>query len=214
MKRNLIIATSLFLFMTSLTGVSAQQWNIGLDIYSSYIWRGLKFGSGPALQPVIEFSNGNFVLGAWGSYNASTNEAAETDIYAGYEIGLSENASLGLTLTDYYFPPSRWFESTSHYIEPMATLNIGKLSLTGAYMMNNGSGDIYLEAVLDAGPVDLTLGGGDGQYTIEEEFNICNISISTHKEIKITDSFSLPVSGSVVLNPSSERLYVVAGITL
>jgi len=200
--------------MTSLTRVSAQQWDIGLDIYSSYVWRGLKFGSGPALQPVIEFSNSNFTLGAWGSYNASTNEAAETDLYAGYEIALSENASLGLTLTDYYYPESRFFENTSHYIEPMISLDIGKLSLTGAYMMNNGNGDIYMEATLNAGPVDLTLGGGDGQYTIEKEFNICNISISTHKEIKITDSFYLPVSGSVVLNPSAERLYVVAGITL
>jgi uncharacterized protein (TIGR02001 family) len=214
MKKTLTILAGLFLLMAFVPNVKAQEWSTGLDIYSSYVWRGTKFGSGPAFQPSVEFSAGGFAIGAWGSYNASTDEAAEADLYASYGFDLGENASLGLTVTDYYFPGSAWFEGTSHYIEPMVTLGVGGFSLTGAYMMNDGAGDLYLEAGLSAGPVDLTLGGGDGAYTIDGDFNICNIGISTSKEVKITDSFSLPVSGAAILNPSSEQFHIVVGISL
>jgi hypothetical protein len=58
------------------------------------------------------------------------------------------------------------------------------------------------------------LGGGDGAHKVDGNFNICNIGIGTSKEIKITDSFSLPVSGAAILNPSSEQFYIVVGISL
>jgi uncharacterized protein (TIGR02001 family) len=214
MKKTLIFTASVLVLVAFIPDAKAQEWSTGLDIYSSYVWRGTKFGSGPAFQPGIEFSTGGFAIGAWGSYNASTNEAAEADLYVGYGFGLGDNASLDITVTDYYFPGDLWLEGTSHYIEPMVTLGVGSFSLTGAYMMNDGEGDIYLEAGLSAGAVDITLGGGDGAYTVDGDFNVCNIGISTSKEIKITDSFSLPVSGAVILNPSSEQFHIVAGITL
>lgn len=214
MKKTWIITTSLLLLMAFSPIINAQEWNTGLDIYSSYIWRGAKFGSGPAFQPSVEFSTGGFAIGAWGSFNASADEAAEADLYTSYGFDLGETGSLSFTLTDYYFPGSEWMDGKSHYIEPMVSLGLGSFSLTGAYMMNDGAGDIYLEAGVAAGPVNLTLGGGDGAYTMDGSFNICNIGIGTSKEIKITDTFSLPVSGSVILNPSSEQLYVVVGISL
>ncbi|RIH66638.1 hypothetical protein D1164_03295 [Mariniphaga sediminis] len=214
MEKNLIRMAGILIFMSFMPNTKAQEWSTGLDIYSNYIWRGTKFGSGPAFQPSVEFSTGGFSIGAWGSYSASTEEAAEADLYASYGIDLGENASLGLTLTDYYFPGTKWFDGLSHYIEPMITLGLGAFSLTGAYMMNDDEGDIYLEAGLSAGPVDLFLGGGDGAYTVDGDFNICNIGISTSKEVQVTESFSLPVSGAVILNPSSEQFYVVVGISL
>lgn len=214
MKKTLLITACLFLLVAIAPNVKAQEWSTGLDIYSSYLWRGTKFGTGPAFQPSVEFSAGGFAIGAWGSYSAGSEEAAEADLYAGYSFELSENSSLSFTLTDYYFPGSEWMDGDSHYIEPMVSLGVGAVSLTGAYMMNGGEGDIYLEAGVTAGPVDITLGGGDGAYTMDGDFSICNIGISTSKEIKITDSFSLPVSGAAILNPSSEQFHIVVGISL
>jgi uncharacterized protein (TIGR02001 family) len=214
MKKIYLIAAGLLLMMTFSPALTAQEWSTGLDIYSSYVWRGSKFGSGPAFQPSVEFSAGGFAIGAWGSYNASTDEAAEADLYASYGFDLGENASLTLTVTDYYFPGSSWMDGDSHYIEPMLGIGIGSFSLTGAYMMNGGEGDIYLEAGLSAGAVDLFLGGGDGAYTVDGKFNVCNIGIGTSKEVKITDSFALPVSGAAILNPSSEQFHIVVGISL
>lgn len=214
MKKITLIAASLLLMFTFSPNINAQEWSTGLDIYSSYVWRGTKFGSGPAFQPTVEFSSGGFAIGAWGSFNASMDEAAEADLYASYGFDLGESTSLTLTLTDYYFPGSNWFNGDSHYIEPMVSLGIGSFSLLGAYMMNGGEGDIYLEAGVAAGAVDLFLGGGDGAYTIDGKFNVCNIGLGTSKEIKITDSFSIPVSGAAILNPSSEQFYVVVGFSL
>lgn len=223
MKKILTITASFLMLITFIPGVKAQEWNAGLDIYSSYIWRGLKFGTGAAFQPSVDFTAGGFTVGAWGSFSTGDNEAAEADLYASYSFELGEKASLGLTLTDYYFPGTAYFEGTSHYVEPMVSLGLGNLSLTAAYMLYDaapsGSGDLYVQAAYTAGPVSLTLGGGNGQYTLEDvdeddTFGISNIGIGTSKEIKITDSFSLPISGSIILNPSSEQLFVVVGISL
>jgi len=214
MKKTLFFVASLLLLIAFTPNIKAQEWSTGLDIYSSYVWRGTKFGSGPAFQPSIEFSAAGITIGGWGSYNASTDEAAEADLYASYDFDLGETGSLTFAVTDYYFPGSDWLNSHSHYIEPMVNLGLGAVSITGAYMMNGGSGDIYLEAAVTAGPVDITLGGGDGAYTMDGEFSVCNIGIATSKEIKITDSFSLPVSGAAILNPSSEQFHIVVGISL
>lgn len=223
MKKILTITASFLMLITFIPGVKAQEWNAGLDIYSSYVWRGLKFGTGAAFQPSVDFTAGGFTVGAWGSFSTGDNEAAEADLYASYSFDLGEKGSLGLTLTDYYFPGTAYFEGTSHYIEPMVSLGLGNLSLTAAYMLYDaapsGSGDLYVQAAYTAGPVSLTLGGGNGQYTYEDvdeddSFGISNIGIGTSKEIKITDSFSLPISGSIILNPSSEQLFVVVGISL
>lgn len=210
-----LIAISLLLTGAFTPRLNAQEWSTGLDIYSSYVWRGTKFGSGPAFQPSVEFSIGGLAIGAWGSYNASVDEAAEADLYASYELALGENASISFTVTDYYFPGpgSDWLTGDSHYIEPMIGFGAGGFSLFGAYMMNGGEGDIYVEAGYSAGPVNLFIGGGDGAYTVDGEFSLCNIGIGTSKELKITDTFSLPVSGAAILNPSSEQFHIVAGIS-
>jgi uncharacterized protein (TIGR02001 family) len=229
MKKILMISAGLLLLITFIPNVNAQEeeskWNAGLDIYSSYIWRGLKFGTGAAFQPSVEFSTGGFAIGAWGSFSTGDSEAAEADLYASYGFDLGENASLSFTVTDYYFPGSAYFDKNSHFIEPMVSLGLGCFSLTAAYMFYDGagngdaSGDIYLQADYAIGAVNLTLGGGNGQYSFEDDggddkFSISNIGIGTSKEIKITDSFSLPISGSIILNPSTEQLFVVVGISL
>jgi len=224
MKKILMIPASLLLLITFIPNVKAQEVSAGLDIYSSYIWRGAKFGTGPAFQPSVEFSAGGFAIGGWGSFSAGHEEAAESDLYASYSLDLGEKASLSFTVTDYYFPGSMYFSSESHSIEPMVSLGVGGFTFTAAYMEGLGDNDVnsisdlYLQAAFSAGPVDLTIGGGNGQYSYEDEgeddkFAISNIGVGTSKEIKITDSFSLPISGSVILNPSTEQLYVVVGIS-
>mgnify|MGYP001369248149 CR=1 FL=1 len=213
MKKTFALLIVGLLAVTSLT-TKAQEWSTGVDLYSSYVWRGTKFGSGPALQPSVKFSAGGLVIGAWGSYCFSENEAMEADLYASYGFDLGENSSLTFTVTDYYFPgaSSEWLNGDFHYFEPAVSLGLGKFSLLGAYMTN--AEDIYFEAGLALNSVKLFAGAGDGAYTSDGDFSVCNLGIGTSKEIKITDSFSIPVSGSDILNPSTEQFHIVVGISL
>lgn len=107
----------------------------GLDIYSSYIWRGSKFGSGPAFQPWVEGAIGGLAIGAWGSVNASTDEALEMDLYIGYSFDFG----LSIAVTDYYFGGDWTDFSTTHYIEPSVSMELGNFSILGAYMLLAGA---------------------------------------------------------------------------
>lgn len=214
MKKTITLMAFVIMTICSLN-IKAQEntsWTTGVDLYSSYVWRGAKFGSGPAMQPTLKYTNGGFSIGAWGSYCFSTNEATEADLFASYGVSLGEKSSLTFAVTDYYFPTAEYFDGDSHYFEPMITIGLGKFSLAGAYMTN--AEDVYFEAGLAAGPVTLFAGAGDGQYTKDTNFNLCNVGLKTSKSLKISDSFSIPVSGSVILNPSTEQFHIVVGISL
>jgi hypothetical protein len=189
-------------------GVKAQGWSTGLDIYSSYIWRGAKFGTGPAFQPYVDFTKGGFSAGAWGSVNAGAEEAFEMDLYAGYSFDFG----LSLSVTDYYFGGD-YFDGTMHFIEPAISFEAAGLSLTAAYMLGDGVADAYVEAGYSFGALDLFVGAGNGAYTSDGGFMVCNVGLGTSKEIEITDAFSIPVSGSVVLNPSTKGFFIAVGIS-
>lgn len=217
----IVFALSIVSFFTA-----SAQMDLGVDLYSSYVWRGAKFGAGSAFQPYMEYSAGDFAIGAWGSVATGGDEGYEMDLYASYSIG-----DLSIAVTDYYFGGD-WTEAkTMHSIEPALSYSLGDLSMTAAYMLLPeldddpatldedesrdfaSKGDMYFELGYSLESFDLTLGAGDGQYTKDADFAICNIAISSSKEVKITEDFSLPVSGSVILNPSTGGFFIVAGIS-
>ena len=45
-------------------------------------------------------------------------------------------------------------------------------------------------------------------------FAVTNLSLTATKDIKITDSFSIPVFGQVAANPQSQNAYLVFGLKL
>ncbi|MFA9389152.1 MAG: hypothetical protein ACERKD_05070 [Prolixibacteraceae bacterium] len=200
------------LVVLTVSAISVRaQVSTGVDLYSSYVWRGAKFGNGPAIQPYVDYSKGGFSVGAWGSVCASDDEGFEMDLYAsyGFDFGLS------VAVTDYYFGGEDGFlGGTNHFFEPSLSFETGDLSIMGAYMIGDGIADAYAEIGYSLGSVDLFAGAGNGQYTKDGGFMLCNVGVGTSKEVKITEDFSLPVSGSVILNPSTGGFFIVVGISL
>ena len=45
-------------------------------------------------------------------------------------------------------------------------------------------------------------------------FAVTNLSLKATKDIKVTDTFSIPIFGQVVANPCSQKAYLVLGITI
>ncbi|KAF0238796.1 MAG: hypothetical protein FD181_797 [Prolixibacteraceae bacterium] len=222
MKKILMITMGLLMIMTFVPGAKAQEeekassWNAGLDIYSSYIWRGSKFGTGPAIQPSVKFTTGGLTIGVWGSFDAAG--YAETDPYISYSFPFG----LSIGVTDYYYPTlgGSFFSDSSHAAEINLGYTFKSLSFSANYILNeapvpaSSGADLYFQAGYAFENFNISIGAGNGWHTSDTEFNICHVTIGTTKTIEITDKFSIPVSGSVVLNPDKEQLFVVVGISL
>ncbi|MDA3890826.1 MAG: hypothetical protein PF517_04090 [Salinivirgaceae bacterium] len=208
--------------------------SVSADMVSGYVWRGTRF-AGASFQPTIEFTTGGLALGTWGSYDYS-GLFAEADLYAAYSFDFG----LSLGVTDYYYPGSDYSEFgdtiSSHALEINLGYEISDFYLSGNYILNNSAngagakgGDLYFEAGYSFGAFDLFVGGGDGWHTVagtgtkddgtaedfwkDDKFGLCNIGISTSKEIKITDSFSLPVFGQAIWNPEAKDFNIVVGMS-
>lgn len=204
---------------------SSSPFSVGGNFVSSYLWRGIKIGTGPAIQPYVELGLGNFAVGGWGSYCFTGDEGAEADLYLsyGFDFGLS------IGMTDYYFPGSKYFDYStatgSHAFEVNLGYELGGLSLKANYFLNEAGGagtpggDMYFESGYSLGSFGFVLGAGNGWHTAEtidsdeSDFNICNIGMIASTELKVTDSFSLLVNGALILNPDTEQFHVVVGIS-
>lgn len=193
-----------------------------VDLYSNYVWRGSKFGTGPSVQPSVVLTYNNFSIGGWGAFDAAG--YAEADIYASYAFPFG----LSIIVTDYYYPGKKYFDVTdstgAHAFEAGLSYTLSKFTLSGYYIFNKtnksplGAGsygqDKYLEASYKiTDQLSLLAGAGDGWHTSDGKFNLCHIAVKSTKEIKVTDSFSIPVTGQLIFNPEREQFYVVVGLT-
>jgi hypothetical protein len=214
----LIISTTIFSQEEKSSPFTASA-----DIFSSYVWRGTRYGRGPAIQPKLELNAGPFTAGAWGSFDFSGYE--ETDLY----ISFSLPAGFSLGMTDYYYPELDYFDYSdstgSHAFEINLGFKKGGLALSANYILNEAGnagskgGDKYFEVKYSFDSFNLFVGAGDGWHTSDsfdgkDRFTICNIGLGASRSIKITDNFSIPVTGQLIFNPDLGRIHIVVGFTL
>lgn len=200
-----------------------RQFTTGADIYSSFIWRGTKNGTGPAIQPVMEFTTGSFTAGAWGSIDFHGYQ--EVDLYVNFSLP----SGFFLGLTDYYSPDLKYFdfsrESGSHAFEFTAGFEKSNFTLEADYILNEAGGigsagnDLYFQAGYSFELFSLFAGAGNGWLTWDPDmetnrFRLCNAGIEVSRTIKITETFNIPVTGQLVFNPDREQLFIVVGFTL
>ncbi len=199
MKRQWLLFTGVLAGLLISTGLKAQdeespsKFSAGADLYSNYVWRGTKLGTGPAVQPTVKFVTGGLTVGVWGSFDA--HGYTETDPYISYAFKFG----LSLGMTDYYYPGLEFFDVSdstgSQAFEINAGYTIKGLSLSANYIVNeaggaaSAGGDKYFQAAYAFKHFNIFLGAGDGWHTSDGDFAICNVGIGTTKEIKITDSF-------------------------
>lgn len=215
---------------------SKSEISIGADLYSRYVWRGLDFGSAPSIQPTFEYSHSSgFTVGCWGAFS-TTGTYNEVDLYVGYEI-----KGFSITLTDYFFPvstvPAQNFEkyfnydnaTTGHLFEGTIGWegpdNFPLTLLAGAFVYGgdkdaNGKQNYSSYAELGytfstkAGKLQPFMGFTPSEGLYGNTMGFVNIGLSTEKEIKLSEAFSLPVSASVITNPQASNIYFVIGFSL
>jgi hypothetical protein len=78
----------------------------------------------------------------------------------------------------------------------------------------------YIELAYLAGSTTFVLGmtPSNGYYGAGygkvDGFAVCNLGISSVRNIKITPSFELPLKGAIYVNPQAESIHFVIGLTL
>lgn len=192
--------------------------DIGADVVSRYINKGWDVGNSPAIQPEFTITRGKATIGAWGSYGLNSNIGTlETHLFAKYNY-----KRWVFIVTDYYFPGEKydngkvlrhgnWISSKTHAIELEVNHYYKNWNFVACHVIN---GDTYGEIGYRLGGVNLFIGGGNGAYTVDGKFGICNTGIEHKTKLKISDEFTLPIFGKLVINPSSEQLHMVFGCSI
>ncbi len=222
------------------TGLSAAaqekdkiETTIAADFVSQYIWRGQDLGS-VSVQPTLGVGYKGLSLTAWGNVGLSDkDDAKEIDLTLAYTIG-----GFNVGITDYWTteggdPAARYFRygahSTNHVFEANVGYDFGLLSVqwftnfAGNDGVNKDGKRAYSSYMEVAVPfklatVDWTASAGAVPFATDyygtSGFAVTNVSLKATKNIKITDSFSIPIFGQIAANPCSQKAYLVFGFTL
>jgi hypothetical protein len=233
MKKIVILAMGLVMSVTTFAQDEVET-TVSADVVSSYIWRGQDLGS-TAAQPTLGVAYKGLSLTAWGSYGlVNAADTKEFDLTLAYSIG-----GFTVGVTDYWFstmnggdPEGRYFKydvhGTNHVFEGTIGYDFGFASLqwftnfTGNDYKEDGKRaySSYMEVVVPfkLSAIEWTATAGavpaaSPQYGTNG-FAVTNLALKATKEIKVSDTFSIPLFGQVVANPCSQKAYLVLGFTL
>lgn len=217
----------LIIILIMITNVAFAQKPVDISVamYNRYVWRGFDFGNSPSIQPDFSVNTGNFGIGVWGSFAFFGNPTySETDLYASYSIPI-QKSSLSLGVTDYYFPyatPNKYFDFKNSHTYEANVIFTGPSSfpLTVSGNINFAGSDkdnsMYLELDYPVSIVTFTFGmlPYKSSYYGTNKAAVVNVGVSTTKDLTITSSFKVPLTGSVIVDPYTKNIFLLAGISL
>ena len=233
MKKILIITAILSAVAVTAKAQDTLETTIGTDVVSQYVWRGQDLG-GVSVQPTLGLAYKGLSLSAWGSAGLSNPaDTREFDLTLAYTVG-----GFNIGVTDYWFnagldPLNRYFayaaDCTNHVFEANVGYDFGFASLQWYtnFAGNDGltpaekraySSYVEVNVPFVLGGVDWTATAGAVPFATDfygvEGFGVVNVALTASKDIRITDSFSIPVFAQVAANPYSKNAFFVFGITL
>ena len=232
MKKIVLLAMGMVMSMTAFAQDEIET-TISGDFVSSYIWRGQDLGS-TAFQPTLGVAYKGLSLTAWGSTSlVNTADTKEFDLTLAYTLG-----GLNIGVTDYWFdrggldPDGRYFKYDAHGTNHIFEANIGyDFGFASLQWYTNFAGNDYKEdgkrayssyvevnVPFKLSAIEWTATAGavpsaSVEY-VTTGFSVTNLALKATKEIKVTDTFSIPVFAQVAANPCSQKAYLVLGFTL
>jgi hypothetical protein len=213
---------------------SENPFNITIktDFVSRDILRGIPGNEFFCVQPLLSIDFIGLTLGTVGSYPLSDAQGQTNEFWISYVLQLSKG-SFSTTIYDYHlgidsvdFFNFKGNGEGSH--RPELQLEYDgpdefPIKLFGAYgLYNDPDKSIYLEIGYSSSINDIKWNifagvakGKSDVYEIEEnKFSFINMGISVSKTIKITESFSLPLGIDYIINPHTEKSYLVVRFSL
>ena len=215
----------------------------GVDLVSGYVWRGQDLGGvslQPSASIAYKgFSLGAW--GSVGIESSDTKEFDLILGYStgGFSVSVTDywyNVT-GDGVTAKYFQYGAHNAANSHLFEAQIGYDFGPVAINwytnfaGADGVNKDGDRAYSSYISLAAPFKLAgldwtaeIGAtpwandfynvsADPECSGSDGFAVCDISLGASKEIKITDSFSVPAFAKVTVNPRTEGAYFVFGLS-
>ena len=221
----LLFVKSLVLFAHS-DSVPAISTSAGIDLVSHYVWRSQDNEHTPGLQPELSVTWKEFTLGFWGAYRIVGPGDHEIDFYLEKSIGsatfsICDYWNYSDSTTNNYFNYSK--QITAHSFEAQVLLSGAEklpFNLLAGYFFYGYdlSKSIYIKLQYLHSFRAFNTQTFAGFQPKGEFFApiaaVVNLGCTITKSTELTKCWSLPMSISCILNPNSEHVYLVAGITL
>lgn len=234
---------SSMIWAQSNTSSTKDSLSIGADLMSRYIFRGMDIGASPSIQPNLTYTTGKFNIGLWGAYTLNKFTTQEADIFITYNVNEQFSLTLtdyffpSETGSYNYFDYKK--DTTGHLLEgnltytgqdkfPIQCLIAVNFYGSDAIRLNHAGlkkgiqystyaeisypfkyFDAFIGANLTKPHTDL---GETGFYG--NDIGIINLGLTTHKEVKLSSTYSLPMSLSFITNPQSGKVFLVFGLSL
>ncbi len=234
--KQVIRYTVLLVLIVLTSDLNAQEkveTTISSDLVSQYIWRGQDLGN-VSIQPTLGIRWKGLELTGWGSLGLSEpNDTKEIDLTLSYSCGGFEMAIIDYWTNDGLDPKMRYFKYGAHSTNHVFEANIGydfhcaSVMWSTVFSGNDGfdnkgnraySSYFEINFPFKFAAVDWDLNAGAVPYATTfydvDKFSITNLSLKASKEVKVTDSFCIPMFAQFVINPHSQKSYLVFGITL
>ena len=236
MKKIMFFAIGLAMCATTVKAQDEVETTISTDLVNQYVWRGQSLG-GAALQPTLGVAYKGLSLSAWGSIGVTDPaDTKEFDLTLAYTLG-----KLNIGITDYWFDKNgadtagRYFKYDAHGTNHVFEANIGyDFGVASLQWFTNIAGNdginkdgkraysSYVEAVVPfkLASVDWTATAGAVPFATDfyndwtSGFAVTNVALKATKDVRITDSFTVPVFAEVSGNPCTQNAYFVFGLTL
>lgn len=231
MKKILVFAMGMV--VSTATHAQEIETTISGDVVSQYVWRGQDLGH-VSLQPTLGVEYKGLSLTAWGSVGLTeSSDTKEFDLTLSYTTG-----GFNIGVTDYWFdagldPQNRYFKYSAHSTNHVYEANIGyDFGIASIQWFTNFAGNdgvnedgkraysSYVEASVPfrLAETEWTATAGAVPFATDfygtTGFAVTNLALTAAKDIRVTDSFSIPVFGQIVGNPHTQKAYLVFGVTL
>jgi hypothetical protein len=229
MKKYLLI---ILLMVVSNAIQSQEKVNLALDanLVSAYIWRGLELAK-ISVQPSITLSYQGFKLKGWGSIGTQKSDIQE------FDLGLTYHTNkFRAGITDYYtkgkfgcfhFSSDR----TNHVLGAELAYDFGVLSIDwftniagndGKNKSGNRAYSSYISATVPFSisglKCETSIGATPWATTYYNDgangFEVTDITLKVQKEVRITDVYSIPMYGKIMVNPAVEDTFFAFGIVI
>jgi hypothetical protein len=224
---------SLLLFSVLFLSSNAQDkvtLHLEADLVSSYLWRGLELAKF-SVQPSIALGYKNLTLKGWGSVGTRDSDIKEFDLGLTYRY-----QRWTISVTDYYTDGSNGFfhfkgHHTNHVAAAAVNHNFGLCALEwntnfwgndGVNKNGKRAYSSYLSLTVPFNISGLRCKASIGATPWETNyynngaagFEVTDITLTVHKDVKISSVYSLPVYGQLMINPSTESQFFAFGIKI